>query len=103
MKIYISIPISGHKLDKVHSKADAIKQQLIADGHEAITPFDVCSEPDKSYAYYMGRDIEAMLGCDAIYLCDGWQDSRGCQAEAVIAKIYEKQIFPFSEADLINP
>ena len=57
-----------------------------------ITPFDVCSEPDKSYSYYMGKDIEALLECDAIYLCEGWQNSKGCMAEFEVARIYNKQI-----------
>ena len=59
---------------------------------EIITPFDVCPEPDKPYSYYMGKDIEALLECDAIYLCEGWQNSKGCMAEFEVARIYGKEI-----------
>ena len=58
-----------------------------------ITPFDVNENEDKdSYARKMGNDIEALLECDAIYMCKGWQDSKGCMAEFAVAKIYNKKI-----------
>ena len=58
-----------------------------------ITPFDVNENEDKdSYARKMGNDIEALLECDAIFLCEGWQNSKGCMAEFEVARIYNKQI-----------
>ena len=58
-----------------------------------ITPFDVNENEDKdSYARKMGNDIEALLECDAIYLCEGWQNSKGCMAEFEVARIYGKEI-----------
>lgn len=60
---------------------------------EIITPFDVNENEDKdSYARKMGNDIEALLECDAVYMCKGWQDSKGCMAEFEIARIYGKKI-----------
>ena len=84
-KIYISIPISGHDLEEVKTKARDIREHLLWDVFElkkgqhrpdVITPFDVCPEPDKPYSYYMGKDIEALLECDAIYLCEGGRTPR---------------------------
>ena len=40
----------------------------------------------------MGKDIEALLECDAIYMCEGWQNSKGCMAEFEVARIYGKEI-----------
>ena len=100
-RIYISIPISGHDLEEVKAKARDIRERLLWDVFElkkgqnrpdVITQFDVCSEPDKPYSYYTGKDIEALLECDAIYLCSGWQNSKGCMAEFEVARIYNKQI-----------
>ena len=100
-RIYISIPISGHNLEEVKAKARDINERLLCDVFgfrkgqnrpDVITPFDVCSEPDKPYSYYMGKDIEALLECDAIYLCEGWQNSKGCMAEFEVARIYGKEI-----------
>ena len=100
-KIYISIPISGHDLEEVKEKVRNIKEWILWDEfgiemgyhrQDVITPFDVCPEPDKPYSYYMGKDIEALLECDAIYLCEGWQNSKGCMAEFEVARIYGKEI-----------
>ena len=97
-RIYISIPISGHDLEEVKAKTRDIRACLLWDelgiekGLDIITPFDVCSEPDKPYSYYKGQDIEALLECDAIFLCEGWQNSKGCMAEFEVARIYGKEI-----------
>lgn len=94
-RIYVSLPISGHDLDERKAEAEHIKSKLNFCGLsiiEVITPFDVCPEADKPYSYYMGKDIEALLECDAIFLCKGWQNSKGCMAEFEIARIYGKQI-----------
>ena len=100
-RIYISIPISGHDIEEVKEKAIDIIERLLWDVFELkkgrnrpdiITPFDVCHEPDKPYSYYMGKDIEALLECDAIFLCEGWQNSKGCMAEFEVARIYGKKI-----------
>ena len=40
----------------------------------------------------IAKDIEALLECDAIYLCEGWQNSKGCMAEFEVARIYGKEI-----------
>lgn len=59
-----------------------------------ITPFDVCPELDKSYGYYMGRDIEAMLAEDiegVVFGC-GFHNSKGCRPEHAAAQIYGKHI-----------
>ena len=90
-RVYISIPISGHDLEEVKEKARKAKI-WVSHRYDVITPFDVCPEPDKPYSYYMGKDIEALLECDAIYLCEGWQRSKGCMAEFEVARIYGKEI-----------
>ena len=90
-RVYISIPISGHDLEEVKEKARKAKI-WVSHLYDAITPFDVCPEPDKPYSYYMGKDIEALLECDAIFLCEGWQNSKGCMAEFEVARIYGKEI-----------
>ena len=100
-RIYISIPISGHDIEEVKEKARDIRKCLLLDefdwekewnSTDVITPFDVCPETYKPYSYYMGKDIEALLKCDAIYLCEGWQNSKGCMAEFEVARIYGKEI-----------
>lgn len=90
MKIYVSLPITGHHIDEVKLRAEEIKESILAESpdSEVITPFDVCPETDKPYSYYMGRDIEVLLCCDTIYLADGWENSKGCRLERAAADIY---------------
>ena len=92
----MSLPISGHDLTERKEYAE-YKQNMLywtykPNEWEIITPLDICPEPDKPYSYYMGKDIEALLECDAIYLCEGWQNSKGCMAEFEVARIYGKEI-----------
>lgn len=90
MKVYVSLPISGFPLETVKKQASGYKQKLESNGHEAITPFDVCSEPGRPYSFYMGKDIEALIECDAIYMAPGWHGSKGCTAEYEVARVFGK-------------
>lgn len=90
MRIYISIPIKG-KDESVQRRLASETAELIKSwGHEPVNPFDTPEPPDgytdeQKYAYYMGRDIERLMLCDAIYLCDGWERSMGCRIERSVA------------------
>ena len=45
-------------------------------------------------AWYMGRDIDLIIRkCDAIYCCEGWENSKGCNVERECAKQYNRDIF----------
>jgi hypothetical protein len=93
IKIYISIPISGHPLDMVKARARRLKRRLQKIGNiKAVTPFDVCSDSTRPYSYCMGRDIEALLTCDAVFFAEGYEASKGCWLEYNAAKIYGKDI-----------
>ena len=94
MKLYISIPITGRPLHEAKHNAECIRARLAPHGHECITPFDICPESGKSYAYYMGRDIEALLADDIEGVVFGadFHDSKGCMLEHAAAQIYGKRI-----------
>ena len=100
-RIYLSLPIkdTGYTTKERMKYADEVRRLLELrygvrnENVIVITPFDVNENEDKdSYARKMGNDIEALLECDAIYLCDGWQNSEGCMAEFEVARIYGKEI-----------
>lgn len=93
MKIYISIPISGHNLAVQQRKANEAAKKLREMGHEPVNPFDTIAPPgglreDERYAYYMGEDLKKLLMCDAILMCSGWGASKGCAVEHQVARIY---------------
>lgn len=104
MKLYISIPISGRPPLEAKYQAEVIKTKLEQHGHSCITPFDVCPATDQSYAYYMGRDIEALLAedIDGVVFGVGFHDSKGCQLEHAAATIYGKHIVYQSTFYMLN-
>lgn len=91
-KMYLSLPISGREIERVKEYARKVKKKWVEKGFEVITPFEVCPEPGMPYNYYMGKDVEALLGCDGIILCYDWFSSRGCRAECSVAEVYGKTI-----------
>lgn len=93
MRIYISIPISGLDLMTQTGKTLEIAEKIKTLGHEPVNPFETPPAPPewperKKYAYYMGRDIEQLLMCDAAYFCEGWRGSDGRLLEFNAAQIY---------------
>ena len=92
MKIYISIPISGHDEGEQREKADGIKCALSRAGHRPVSPFDIYAGKNPTYADYICCDLRALADCDAIFLCDGWQFSRGCRIERTFAEEFAKHI-----------
>ena len=100
-RIYLSLPIknTGYTTKERMKYADEVRRLLELrygvrnENVIVITPFDVNENEDKdSYARKMGNDIEALLECDAIYMCEGWQNSKGCMAEFEVTIIYGKKI-----------
>ena len=101
-RIYLSLPIkdTGYTTKERMKYADEVRRLLELrygvrnENVIVITPFDVNENEDKdTYARKMGNDIEALLECDAVCFCEGWQNSDGCMLEFADAKIYHKEIF----------
>ena len=92
MKLYVSMPITGRNMQDVKVYARRVKMKWVEKGYDVITPFEVAPAEGMPYAYYMGRDVEALLGCDGIVLCPDWFSSRGCRLEYSAAEIYKKRV-----------
>ena len=101
-KIYVSLPIAIDEKTVAERYKEAvryIKEDLKEDyeihGPVNIDQFDengIKTTRDHDYAWYMGRDIEVLLRCDAIFMGTGWQRSPGCRCELQTAKIYNKEV-----------
>ena len=108
-RIYIATPIGGRheptregKLREARRRVERIKE-LIGDGilcgdywytyDECVSTFDVNDEEPCDEATAMGRCIELVMKCDAIYLDHGWLQSKGCNLEYRCAKIYGLAVF----------
>ena len=90
-KLYISVAITGRDIKEAKDQAEHAKR-LWSDSFDVVTPFDIHQDQDKPYSFYMGKDIEILLECDAIYMCSGWVHSKGCNVEYHVAKIYGIEI-----------
>lgn len=87
MRIYLSIPISNLDEKKQRERADKIKIALSKSGYEVVNPFDII--PDKKnpdWFDYICSDLRELDKCDAIFLCNGWKESRGCRLERFYAE-----------------
>ena len=92
MKIYISLPITGHDIEEVEARCIFAKSVLKKKGHTPVSPLDVSDNPDAPYHEHIGRDIAALLTCDAALFLDGWNKSNGCLLEYFAAIIYGKKV-----------
>lgn len=83
-KIYISGKISGEK-NYMRNFMDA-ENYLRSKGHcDIVNPTTIDNSQSEVWQDYMRADIKAMMDCNAIYMIDGWERSRGAVLERSIA------------------
>lgn len=90
-KVYISLPITGHNIEDVEKRCKSASELIEQLGFEAVSPLEVSPNPNASYEEHIGRDITALLQCDAVIFLEGWHYSNGCSLEYSAAGIYEKE------------
>lgn len=91
LKCYISLPISGYDLTERRRLAEKVKAFLIAAGLEPISPLDKRLSDEAPYTEHMRQDLKILLECDAICLVKGWERSRGCSVENIVAQTLNLQ------------
>lgn len=87
MKVYISIP-KNESVEESSARAHRIAQAIYDNGDQPVTPIELCPFSDYEYNESVGIDIGALIGCDAIYIDDGWEESKACLLEKAAADIY---------------
>ena len=92
MKVYISLPITGHDIEEVEARCIFAKAVLERKGHTPVSPLDIGHSDPDFYEAVIGTDITALLCCDAVVFLEGWRESKGCRLEHAAAKIYNKLI-----------
>ncbi len=108
-KIYISLPIAFQE-DTVYKRNECAKTYLQINYHnyDYVSPIDANQIDDEALgnhlaiertAYYMGKDIEQVILCDAILMCPGWENSKGCKVEKFTAETYGKEVLFMNKID----
>lgn len=108
--VYIAGPMRGYP--KFNFPAfDAARDAWLAKGWKVISPADLDREIDgfdpesptqevQPMAYYMRRDIEALLECTAVAFLPGWRKSQGATLEHTVAVALGLELF---DADTFGP
>ena len=96
MRIYIAGPMHGLP-DHNYPAFKTVAELLRAGGRDVVSPTDrvnhIPPEPGPEYAIGMLKDsIKDMLGCDEMYLLDGWSESRGVALELLLAVLFQYPI-----------
>lgn len=82
-KIYIAGPMTGYK-DFNHLSFFNAALELELKGYIVLNPASLPA--GLSQKEYMSICLPMVTCCDAIYLLDGWEDSKGANAECTLAE-----------------
>lgn len=85
MKIYISGKISGTDLTETRKRFAAVAKVTKRLGYEPVNPLENGLSEHDSWEAHMLKDIADLLQCKAIYMLQGWKDSKGACIEHYIA------------------
>ena len=113
MKIYLATPVNGRVEATLEEKRKASYHRVChlkvalkrlypdAEFHssfdEDIAPIEKFSGILPSEAEIMGKCVQRVMECDAVYLDGGWIKSKGCRLEHDTAMIYEKKIMGYEK------
>lgn len=92
-KIYISGAISHLDLEYRRAAFAEAEALLKAKGYEVFNPFKNGVSQDAHWRKHMRVDLAALLLCDAIYLLDGWETSKGAKLEFDVASTCGLRIY----------
>lgn len=85
MKIYISGKISGTDLTETRKRFAAVAKATKRLGYEPVNPLENGLSEYDSWEAHMLKDIADLLQCHAIYMLQGWEESKGARIEHHIA------------------
>lgn len=100
-KVYISGKISGLELCTAMTKFSDAESLIEAIGMEPVNPLKG-AKLTNTWAQHMVRDIELLMGCNAILMLDNWTESKGARIEKFIAEELEMTIMYESIISSVN-
>ena len=90
MKVMISQPMRGKTEEQIREERKAVIKKFNNMHIEVIDTIFTEEAPESNNAgvYYLGKSIQEMSKVDALFMCDGWREARGCGIEHQVAKEY---------------
>lgn len=88
MKLFISQPMAGRGEEDLIREREWVIAQMRRRYGPDVEIIDSLLRPDKDPVWLLGESIKLMSLADAVYFCRGWQRSRGCMVEYMIAGSY---------------
>ena len=85
MIIYISCKISGTNLTETRKRFASVAKAMKRIGVEPVNPLENGLSEHDTWEAHMLKDIADLLQCKAIYMLQGWQESKGACIEHYIA------------------
>lgn len=93
MNVFITVPLENRTTDEV--------QEEITKAIDVIKII-FCNEPELRVVYktnvsplvqpdgllHLGNSIADMDGCDVVYFCPGWEESKKCLVEHRVCELY---------------
>ena len=91
-KIYISGQISGLPTDKAIENFERAEKIIVSEGADPVNPMKNGLPENAPWELHMALDIVLLIGCEAVFLLQDWDHSRGATLEKTIAELTGKQI-----------
>lgn len=90
MKVMISQPMRGKTEEQIREERKAIIEKFNNMHIEVIDTIFTDEVPIDYNAgvYFLGKSIKEMSKVDAIFMCNGWREARGCRIERQVAQEY---------------
>lgn len=85
MRVYISGPITGLPYEEVEKAFNEAETRLKEQGYEVVNPLNNGLPRESTWNDHMRADLKLLLDCDAIYMLDGWTNSKGAEIEFNLA------------------
>ena len=90
MRVMISQPMRGKTEEQIRDERKAIIERF-NNMHIEVIDTIFTDEVPIDYnvgVYYLGKSIREMSKVDALFMCNGWREARGCRIERQVAQEY---------------
>ena len=90
MKVFISQPMRNRSEEDIMAERKVIIEKFNNMHIDVIDTIFTDEVPIDYNAgvYYLGKSIKEMSKADALFMCDGWREARGCRIERQVAQDY---------------